>query len=87
MAHLIAVERQDAQSISRLVGQPRVTQIYLHSDGILVIELGDVAEALAGHDGAKVGPALAPALQLRSCLLRLLLPCRQSRAPTALSSA
>jgi hypothetical protein len=87
MAHLVAIERQDAQSISWLVRQPRVTQIYLHSDGVLVIQLGDVAEALAGHDGAEVGPALAPALQLGSCLLRLLLPCRQSRAPAALSSA
>ena len=75
----MAVEGQNSQSISRKVAEPRITQVNLNPDGVLVILAGNVAEALAGDYGAKVGPALPPALWFESCLLWLLFACARKR--------
>ena len=74
--HLMAVKGYDAQRIARRVGQARIPQVNLDPDGGLVALAGDVAQPLAGNNGAKVGPALPPALLLGRRLLWLCGSCQ-----------
>ena len=60
--YLWRVLRVYSQRIAGHVLQPRVPEVNLHPDRVLVAWPAELAQALNGHHGAMVRAALAPAL-------------------------